>query len=113
MGWGLCMAVVEGLGAEEIAARLEMDLTEDERVLAQLSRQTKVVVVFEINETIDPYAVNSWADGVMAWKVTHSHVDFERFPPPVRPRSRRTRSHPPPESTTRSRLWAWSGRACA
>jgi hypothetical protein len=29
MGWGLCMAVVEGLSAEEIAVRLDMDLTED------------------------------------------------------------------------------------
>jgi hypothetical protein len=111
MGWGLCMAVVEGLSAEEIAARLDMDLTEDrvayytgalhmvglrrdgrglvvmdtgadvmpladERLLARLSRGTRVMV-FEINETIDRYAVSCWASGVMDWKVTHSHEDSE------------------------------------
>jgi hypothetical protein len=111
MGWGLCMAVVDGLSAEEVAARLDMELTEesvayytgalymvglrcdgrglvvtdtgadvaplrDERLLAQLSRDTRVLV-FEINETIDRYVVSSWASGGMDWSVTHAHDDSE------------------------------------
>jgi len=105
MGWGLGMAVVESLSAEEIAARLEMDLTEkqvdyytgalhmvgfhrdcrgvvvidtvadvmpleDERLLTQLSRDTRVVVL-EVNEAIDLYMTSCWADGVMTWRITH------------------------------------------
>ncbi len=95
MGWGLSMAVVEALSAEEIAARLDMDLTEervvyytgalhmvglhrdgrgvvvtdtaadvmpleDERLLARLSRDAKVVVL-EVIEAID----------VRTWRISH------------------------------------------
>jgi hypothetical protein len=105
------MAVVDGLNAEEIAARLGMDLTdetveyytgalymvglhhdgrglvvtdtaaevtplEDERLLARLSSGAKVVV-FEINEAIDLYRVTYWANGMMAWRVTHCHQEAD------------------------------------
>jgi hypothetical protein len=121
MGWVLSMAVVEGLSAEEIAARLEAELgeetigysmsfeeadaglgtpavgihgdgravilddpwddapvLEDARLLARLSRATRVVL-FQLNERVNCgfFQVGCWVDGVMAWQVTHCREEPE------------------------------------
>jgi hypothetical protein len=121
MGWVLSMAVVEGLSAEEIAARLEAELgeetigysmsfeeaeaglgtpavgihrdgralirddpwddapvLEDARLLARLSRGTRVVL-FQLNERVNCgfFQVGCWVDGAMAWQITHCREEPE------------------------------------
>jgi hypothetical protein len=51
---------------------------EDERRLARLSRTTKVVL-FQINEHVNCgfYMTACWADGAMAWKITHYREEPE------------------------------------
>jgi hypothetical protein len=51
---------------------------EDERVLARLSRAT-TVALFQLNEHVNCgiYMTGCWADGVMAWKVTHCREEPE------------------------------------
>jgi hypothetical protein len=121
MGWVLSMAVVEGLSAEEIAARLEAELgeetigysmsfeeadaglgtpavgihgdgravilddpwddapvLEDARLLARLSRATRVVL-FQLSERVNCgfFQVGCWVDGAMAWQITHCREEPE------------------------------------
>jgi hypothetical protein len=121
MGWVLSMAVVEGLGAEQIAARLEAEpgqetigysmsfeeaaaglgppavgvhgdgravilddryadvpVLEDARLLARLSRATRVVL-FQLSERVNCgfFQVGCWVDGAMAWQITHCREEPE------------------------------------
>jgi hypothetical protein len=51
---------------------------EDARLLARLSRATRVVL-FELSERVNCgyFRVGCWADGVMAWQITHCREEPE------------------------------------
>jgi hypothetical protein len=53
-------------------------MLEDERVLARLSRATTVALL-QVNEHLNCglYMAGCWADGAMAWKVTHCREEPE------------------------------------
>lgn len=56
----------------------EAPALENERLLARLSRATKVVLL-QLNEHVNCgfYMTECWADGAMAWKVTHCREEPE------------------------------------